>query len=145
MESINYNQLSELGLIRRINEQVLHPLGLALTRNPDTGFSEEIVVAPDGFFEYDSTKLSKDCYTDCEIRHKLQCMMNGNDHQSLKNPTTVYVYSDGENNLFKPIENKQGKYKIRLTEKCDNCSDYFMLDYDEPFGHCQCGTTEWYF
>lgn len=41
MKSINWNQMSELGLIYKINKDILHPLGLAISRNPDNGFSEE--------------------------------------------------------------------------------------------------------
>lgn len=44
--------MSDLGLVERINREVLHPLGLAMTRNPETGFSESVLVADDGFFEY---------------------------------------------------------------------------------------------
>lgn len=44
--------MSKLGLIRRINEEILHPLGLAMSRNIETGTSEEIFVADDGIWEY---------------------------------------------------------------------------------------------
>ncbi len=63
--------MSELGLIYRINKEILHPLGLAVSRNPDTGFSEEIYISDDGEWEYDETKirisLSKE-----EIQQKLK-------------------------------------------------------------------------
>lgn len=52
MKSINWNKMSELGLIERINREILHPVGLAISRNPETGFSEEIYVADDGIWEY---------------------------------------------------------------------------------------------
>lgn len=45
---INWNQASELGLIERINTEILHPLGLAISRNPDTGFSESLYISDDG-------------------------------------------------------------------------------------------------
>lgn len=52
MKTINWNQASELGLVERINREVLHPLGLAMTRTPATGFSHSILVAPDKEFTY---------------------------------------------------------------------------------------------
>ena len=45
-------QMSQLGLIRRINTEILHPLGLAMARDPNTGHSHKILVAPDGIFNY---------------------------------------------------------------------------------------------
>lgn len=52
MKTINWNQMSELGLIERINREILHPLGLAISRNPENGCSEAIFVADDGVWEY---------------------------------------------------------------------------------------------
>lgn len=41
MESkkIDWNKLSELGIIYKINKEVLHPIGLSLYRDPETGVS----------------------------------------------------------------------------------------------------------
>ena len=50
---INWNKMSELNLITRINSEILHPLGLAMSRNPVSGFSEIIYIADDLFWEYD--------------------------------------------------------------------------------------------
>ena len=44
MKSVDYNQLSEWGLIYKINKDVLHPLGLSLSRDPKTGVSESIFI-----------------------------------------------------------------------------------------------------
>lgn len=52
MKSIDWNTMSELGLIRRINTEVLHPLGLAMSRTPETGHSESILISDDGIWEY---------------------------------------------------------------------------------------------
>lgn len=49
---INWNQMSELGLIERINREILHPLGLAISRNPKTGSSDHILIAGDGVWQY---------------------------------------------------------------------------------------------
>ncbi|WP_439412300.1 DUF7415 domain-containing protein [Enterobacter ludwigii] len=52
LEWLDWNDMSELGLIVRINTEILHPLGLALSRNPNTGASEVLLIAPDGKWEY---------------------------------------------------------------------------------------------
>lgn len=49
---VDMNTLSDLGLLWQINREVLHPLGLALTRDPKTGFSVGALVAPDGEWNY---------------------------------------------------------------------------------------------
>lgn len=52
MKTIDWNTASKLGLIERINSEILHPLGLAMTRTPDNGFSQDILVADDMVFYY---------------------------------------------------------------------------------------------
>lgn len=44
-KTINWNQASERGLIARINTEILHPLGLAMIRNPENGVSPGLIVA----------------------------------------------------------------------------------------------------
>lgn len=70
IEVINWNQMSELGLIERINREVLHPLGLAISRDVETGVSAEVLVADDGVFNYPegfpTTVLSDD-----QVKEKL--------------------------------------------------------------------------
>lgn len=70
MKSIDWNEMSELGLITRINKEILHPLGLAISKNPDTGISEKILIAPDGVFEYPSDFVFKN-FSDEEIKAKI--------------------------------------------------------------------------
>lgn len=48
---VDWNQLSSLGLIRRINTEILHPIGLALFRHQD-GVSSGAMIAPDGKWNY---------------------------------------------------------------------------------------------
>ena len=65
MKKINWTTMSELGLVERINREIMHPLGLAVTRDVSTGSSDVIHVADDGFFEYCGSEpkgkiLSKD-------------------------------------------------------------------------------------
>lgn len=52
MKTIDWNQISELGLLEKINREIMHPIGLALSRNPETGVSERALVADDGVWEY---------------------------------------------------------------------------------------------
>lgn len=52
MKTIDWNKASELGLIQRINKEILHPLGLAMSRNPTNGTSENLLIADDGLWEY---------------------------------------------------------------------------------------------
>lgn len=49
---LDWNQLSALGLIIRINAEILHPLGLAVFRDPTSGISAGAMIAPDGKWEY---------------------------------------------------------------------------------------------
>ncbi len=52
---ISWNELSERGLIIRINNEILHPIGLAVFRDPQTGMSRGALVSPDGVWEYDKS------------------------------------------------------------------------------------------
>lgn len=52
LELLDWNELSKRGLIRRINTEILHPLGLAMNRVPETGVSTGAYVSPDGVWEY---------------------------------------------------------------------------------------------
>ncbi len=52
VKSINWNEASQFGLFERINREILHPLGLAMTRNVESGVSENLLIADDGFWEY---------------------------------------------------------------------------------------------
>lgn len=50
---LDWNQLSALGLIVRINAEILHPPGLAIFRDPANGISAGAMIAPDGKWEYE--------------------------------------------------------------------------------------------
>lgn len=49
---LDWNQLSALGLIFRINAEILRPLGLAIFYDPASGISAGAMIAPDGKWEY---------------------------------------------------------------------------------------------
>ena len=59
MKQINFNTLSKWGLIYKINKEVLHPLGLALSRNPSTGYSEGCYIDDSGDFEWEYAKSTE--------------------------------------------------------------------------------------
>lgn len=48
----SFEKLSKFGLLYKINKDVLHPLGLALSREPSLNVSFGCVVAKDGIWEY---------------------------------------------------------------------------------------------
>ncbi|MGK4768894.1 DUF7415 domain-containing protein [Escherichia coli] len=52
---MSWNELSERGLIVRINKEILHPIGLAVFRDPITGISQGALIAADGVWEYDQS------------------------------------------------------------------------------------------
>jgi len=69
--------MSSLGLIERINTEILHPLGLAMSRDPDTGISKDIFVADDGFWEYESNRKTT-IISNEEIKEKLKVFLDQN-------------------------------------------------------------------
>lgn len=71
MKSIDWNEASELGLVERINREVLHPLGLAMSRNPETGTSDKLLIADDGIWEY-SPDMKSTLKTDSEVKAAIQ-------------------------------------------------------------------------
>lgn len=72
MKNIDWNVASELGLIERINIEVLHPLGLAMTRNPNNGTSPYLLVAPDREFKYAPKIKTKPVLTKDGIHEAIQ-------------------------------------------------------------------------
>ncbi len=61
----------ELGLIERINREILHPLlGLAMSRTLETGHSEKVLISDDGEWKY-GPGHSRACLSDDEIKLRL--------------------------------------------------------------------------
>ena len=54
LKRIDWTEISKLGLLRRINKEIMHPLGYAVCRLPD-GTSPGAVISDDGVWEYDET------------------------------------------------------------------------------------------
>lgn len=52
LQLVDWNELSRRGLIVRINQEILHPLGLAVCREPESGVSPGAVVSPMGAWSY---------------------------------------------------------------------------------------------
>ena len=76
MKKIDWNQASELGLVERINAEVLHPLGLAMARNLDDGTSPCVLVADDRVFEYDNGYTRKPVITKDELHSQINDMLD---------------------------------------------------------------------
>lgn len=49
---IDWNELSQRGLLVRINQEIMHPIGLAIFRDQETGRSGGALISPDGKWEY---------------------------------------------------------------------------------------------
>lgn len=81
MRSIDWNTASELGLIERINREVLHPLGLAMCRTVETGDSPGLLVSPDGEFEYSPDAGIGPIYSAAEIKTRLKLLDEANDNR----------------------------------------------------------------
>lgn len=61
----------------------------------------------------------------------------------------VRVWPDGYNQVINddnpyPPSDKSDDFIIRETDLCPKCDQIVLLDYDEPFGYCDCGSSEWY-
>ena len=74
IKTIDWNQMSDLGLLERINREILHPLGLAASRDIKTGHSTAILVSDDGEWEYDPA-MATTVITDTEVRARLSAMI----------------------------------------------------------------------
>ncbi|GKX48529.1 Lar family restriction alleviation protein [Pectobacterium carotovorum] len=57
MQSIDWNEISRRGLLVRINNEIMHPIGLAIFRDPDSGVSGGALVADDGVWQYEQNFL----------------------------------------------------------------------------------------
>lgn len=59
-EIIDWNEISQRGLLVRINREIMHPLGLAVCRDPATGTSPGAVVSEDGPWVYPDDAAAKE-------------------------------------------------------------------------------------
>jgi hypothetical protein len=55
-----WQELSDAGLIYKINKEILHPVGLALSWDPDLNTSFGAIKSPDGEWEYDDDSIAKE-------------------------------------------------------------------------------------
>lgn len=100
MHYIDWNQMSELGLIERINREILHPLGLAVTRNPDTGKSDMILVSDDGVWDY-SRDIVSNILTNTEVKEAVALMSK-----------QVVVFTEGTPDLVPAPEKPESSNKF---------------------------------
>ncbi|WP_031303101.1 hypothetical protein [Pseudomonas sp. EGD-AK9] len=49
---IDWNEISRLGLLERINREIMHPLGYAVCREVETGHSPGALVSDNGPWVY---------------------------------------------------------------------------------------------
>lgn len=56
---VNWKELSERGLVFRINHEIMHQLGLAVMYEPETGMSGGAVVATDGIWNYSDEQVER--------------------------------------------------------------------------------------
>ena len=73
MKIIDWNEAAQLGLLERINREILHPLGLAACRNSDTGVSPYLMISDDGEWAFPDDMESK-VISDNEVILKLSTM-----------------------------------------------------------------------
>lgn len=73
MKIIDWNDAAQLGLLERINREILHPLGLAACRNSDTGASPYLIISDDGEWVFPDDMESK-VISDDEVILKLSTM-----------------------------------------------------------------------
>lgn len=57
--ALDWNEIAKLGLLQRINKEIMHPLGLAVYRDPSDGSSGGALIADDGVWEYSPEITSK--------------------------------------------------------------------------------------
>ncbi|OXZ99911.1 hypothetical protein RW75_02125 [Escherichia coli] len=58
-EFVNWKELSERGLVFRINHEIMHQLGLAVVYEPETGMSGGAVVGADGIWNYSDEQVER--------------------------------------------------------------------------------------
>ncbi|SQK22068.1 RNA-binding protein [Escherichia coli] len=58
-EIVNWKELSERGLVFRINHEIMHQLGLAVMYEPETGMSGGAMVATDGAWNYSDEQMER--------------------------------------------------------------------------------------
>ena len=72
--AIDWNEISELGLLQKINREIMHPLGLAIYRDPSSSTSGGALIADDGVWEY-SPEITNKILDDDEVVLRVQQML----------------------------------------------------------------------
>ncbi|MCF2826905.1 MULTISPECIES: DUF7415 domain-containing protein [unclassified Pseudoalteromonas] len=76
MKKIDWNEISELGLLVEINEKIMHPLGLAIVRCNETGTSEGAFVSTNGPFTYNHDRIELPKFDESTVKEYLQNLNN---------------------------------------------------------------------
>lgn len=58
---IDWNEISRLGLLERINREIMHPLGYAVCREVESGRSPGALVSEDGPWVYPDQDEQQGC------------------------------------------------------------------------------------
>jgi hypothetical protein len=58
---IDWNEISRLGLLERINREIMHPLGYAVCREVESGRSPGALVSEDGPWVYPDQVEQQGC------------------------------------------------------------------------------------
>lgn len=72
--AVNWTEISNLGLLQRINREVMHPLGLAIYRDED-GTSDGALVADNGVWEY-SPEVTNRILSDEDVVTAINKLLN---------------------------------------------------------------------
>lgn len=133
MKSINWNQMSELGLIERFNREILHPLGLAVSRDVYTGASGEVLVADDGIWEY-CKEMPTTIISNEAVKEKLGLMISSDSER--KNRVVKAITRD-ELVLVIPAEYLENAFEMGVTTNVtgkvtdrDEMLQYFANEFD---------------
>ena len=87
LNTIDWNEISDLGLLQRINREIMHPLGLAVYRDPSNGSSGGAMVADDGVWEY-SPEITNKILSDDEVVVRVSEMVENYKQMELQNEDT---------------------------------------------------------
>lgn len=92
---MDWNKISEIGLLERLNREILHPLGIAVFFNPETGQSGGALISNDGEFEFDPSMPTKIIPED-EVRAKIGVFKCGSGNEpDLDIEAPALTYSSG--------------------------------------------------
>ena len=85
--AVDWNEIADLGLLQRINREIMNPLGLAVYRDPSNGTSGGAMIADDGVWEY-SPEITNKILDDDEVVVRVSEMVENYKQMELQNENT---------------------------------------------------------